>query len=172
MANSYIDDSGLIYSNNYTLYGAATRGDTKYLTLGLNDISTTLSTMIIDNVRYHMFITMKSTGPALATYLYGATMLSVTPYQYTSASAADSLNDLQEVKGWPIKDSYKMFLVTDHQGREQTAVSGTYKPRNKLALNRLQEFVLSVDLISNDAVTAQYDILMVLNIQAKRGGIN
>jgi len=170
----YIDDNGTIYGNDSSFVARQVAGSTASVSLGLADITTalpdvTISSMLIDHITFKFQASIINTlAPAPGPTDYGYVLLQagVKPTSVSGATLRD-LDDYQEIKGWPIKNG-SVYLYTDTgTGIDNGGiVSWTmkYKPRNTLALNRLQDFNLAFHPVVGD-----FMCLSSLQLQASRG---
>lgn len=174
MAEFYIDESGLIYAAQASFSASEDTVSTVYSVLGLNDISSStdssMSTWLIDNVRWKVQISMNSDTP-LSTEAYGTVCMGVAPTDLGLGIADDlqTPSDYQDYKGWPLKRGFDSWMVSDHASAARTSVSGTWKPKNNTALNRLQQFVLAVNVDFGQNALSTFAIRRMIIVQAKRG---
>jgi len=125
--------------------------------------------MLIDHITFKFQGSIiGSTAPAPGPTDHGYVLLQagVKPTSVSGATLRD-LDDYQSIKGWPVKGG-SVYLYTDTTAGISNGgiVSWTmkYKPRNHLALNRLQDFNLAFHPIVGD-----FQCLASLQLQASRG---
>lgn len=163
----YIDTNGLIYGTHYrsAVLGA---GLTSAVDLGLKDITTslpqtTVATIMIDKIRFKVSAVL---GGGLTDAVLTA-QAGVKPTTVLGSTLAQ-ITDYQDIQGWPIKDGYTIVEANTLHAGSSGIVSWTYtyKPKNKLALNRLQD----VNLCIKAEIGSFAASLSSIWIQGKRGG--
>lgn len=148
MANFYVDDSGLIYAEQSSSDNTGA-GITDINTLGLADApgTSTMSTWLINSIRFHVQGYIDPSGPAVQDGQFRI-LCGILPKDYTPYP--NSLDDFQEVKGWPLKNGFKQVFVENTPQANHFSWTFTYKPRDHLALNRLQEIACSINAVNGD----------------------
>lgn len=148
MANFYIDDSGLMYAEQSATNQTAA-GTTDIDTLGLADApgTSTMSTWLINSIRFNVMGYIDPSGPAVQDGELRI-LAGILPKDYTPFP--NSLDDFQEVKGWPLKNGWKHIFVENTPQANHFSWTYTYKPRDHLALNRLQEIALTLNSSTGD----------------------
>lgn len=163
----YIDTNGTIYGTHFrsTALGA---GLTSAVDLGLKDITaslpdTTVATIMIDKLKFRV---QASIAPPL-TDAYLSCQAGIKPTTITGSTLAQ-VTDYQDIQGWPLKDGYSLVNANvEHPGSSGLlSWTYTYKPRNALALNRLQDVNLCIKSEGGSFVNT----LCSIWIQGKRGG--
>ncbi len=151
MANFYIDDSGLIYAEQTAVNSTAV-GTTDSTNLGLNDApaTSTMSTWLINSIKFNVMGYIDPAGPAVGdgefSIIAGILQTGITPQP-------DSLDDFQDLKGWPLKNGWKRVFLENTPQANHFSWTYTYKPRDHLALSRLQEIVLNIKSAKGDWIT-------------------
>lgn len=170
----YIDDNGTIYGNDSSFVARQAQGTTASVSLGLADITTnlpdvTISSMLVDRVTFKFqasLISSLAPYPGPSDHGYVLLQAGVKPQSVSGATLRD-LDDYQDIKGWPIKNG-SVYLYTDTTPGTSNGgiVSWTmsYKPRNTLALNRLQDINLAFHPALGD-----FTVLSSIQLQASRG---
>lgn len=175
MVEFYLDNvTGKIHAYQFR-FGtiAAAAVDRNSVTLGLDDIrnasntevqDSTVSTWIIDHIRFKFSCTL---DPTSAQAGYGHIQTGVLPTGLVASGMTD-VSDFQDKNGWPLTrgETYFYANVTNTGSSGQASWSHTYRPRNKLALNRIQEVVMPFKTIQGD-----FNYLASVHIQAQRGGL-
>ncbi len=168
MVEFYIDDNGTIRADSYTFATIPHSGNNKNR-LGLNDIDqvtglpdSTVSTWMIDHVTFKVQSNLVD-APPVGNNGFLTVQCGVLP---TTVADKFSISGYQDVKGWPLpKGQVKLYASNEHASSNGSiSWTYTYKPRSKLALNRLQEFIVGVT-----ASQGEWRVLMSIVIQAKRG---
>lgn len=174
--NSYIDENENIFVTHRQNFNGLSIGSDQ-LSVSLADIPelSGQSTWIINRVHYSAFIAVDiDTSITSNDGAYGNILLGVVPED--STAVFDQVSDYQDVKGWPFMGTWKPWSipklndnvlspVVELYPLSKTSVSGTYRPKSTLALNRLQKIIFNVDSLSAPDVYGR----LTLCIQAKRG---
>lgn len=172
----YIDENENIFATHRQNFNALSVGSDQ-LSIGLADISelSGQSTWIINRVHYSAFVAVDIDASVASTEgAYGNILLGVVPED--STAVFDQVSDYQDVKGWPFYGTWKPWSiprlndssltpVPELYNSSRTSVSGTYRPKSTLALNRLQKILFNIDSLSAPDVYGR----LTLSIQAKRG---
>lgn len=170
----YIDNNDKIHysdRNQFTLLSSSSQ----QLTAGLEDIAALpgQSTWIINKIRFGCNLYTDIDG-SFNTMQYGSVLLGIIPYD--DGGVYDNLDDYQDVRGWPLLDTWKAWtipkLVDGGLAPEPTlypiaraSISGTYRPKSPLALNRMQKIIFNVDNVDSVDVYGS----MWMFISARRG---
>lgn len=171
MANFYVDDNSTIHAEQSET-GTIAGGSTDEIGLSLADITTsTASTWLINRIKFSLqaYIDPSNVDPGGVLRL----LTGVKPRSYTTD--INSLDDFQEIKGWPFKDSFYQFQRANSNITgmpSQPAVlyfSKTYVPKEHLALNRFQDVIMSFESKTIGGFTCDWAFTGSIYIQAKRG---
>lgn len=173
MTEFYIDDSGLMYSSSVSTTTGEDTVSTQYVDLSLSDLGvggSTMSTWLIDNIRWQVFVTQEDNSP-LSRYVSGSTNIGIAPEGYLNPGTDDlqTPGDYQEIKGWPLKRGFQNWMLSNHGSSNFTRVSGTWTPKNNTALNRLQTVVLANNISAASDVLTRLTVRLAIHVQAKRG---
>ena len=77
----------------------------------------------------------------------------------------DSVNDYQDVAGWPLKGVQKNFLLLNNPQKNWFTYQHTYKPRKALTLNREQDIFWVLRNETGNSITN----LLGMYVHAERG---
>lgn len=164
MANFYIDDNGQIQAEQLVTAFETAAGETDEYGLSLADApaDSTVSVWLINSIRfkYEGFIKPEETAEnGLLKFTCG-----VKPRSYTTE--INSLDDYQEIKGWPFKNGYGSRFAQNSPQQNFVRYQFTWKPTRgtHLALNRLQDVIMTVQ-----AIAADFNGSLEIYIRAKRG---
>jgi Flp pilus assembly protein TadG len=175
MVEFYVDNvTGKMQAYQYrvgVIDSAAT--DRNSVTIGLDDIAaassaelqdSTISVWLIDHIRFKFSATLTDPG---TTNGYGHIQTSILPRGLPSAASAyTNVSDIQELAGWPLTKGEQYYTANTHNpgASGSTSWSYTYRPKSKLALNRIQEVVMA--FMTSQGV---FTYLGSVHVQAQRG---
>jgi hypothetical protein len=163
----YVDTNGVIYGTHYrsTALGA---GATSAVDMGLKDITvslpnSTVATIMVDVIKFRVQAVI---APGIVD-AYLSIQTGVKPINVLG-SGLGQVTDYQDIQGWPLKNGYALVETNvEHPGSSgMLSWSFTYKPKNKLALNRLQDINCCIKAEGGSFVNS----LSSIWLQGKRGG--
>ncbi len=165
MANFYIDDSGQMQAEQFVAAFQTNAGTDDEYGLSLADApaDVTVSEWLINSIRFHyqgFLLPGAPTGTGACTFTCGVKPRSL------ASGLINSLDDYQEIKGWPFKNGFATRFAEDSPQQNFISYQFTWKPSrgSHLALNRLQDVIMTVKAFDGD-----FKGSMSLYIRAKRG---
>ena len=183
MADAYVDENETIYYAD-KLRGQGLSANTAvsmFADINQNPLDTLISgqsTVFINSIKFKAsaFIDPDSTDfNQTAAFMVAG----IVPFDlFNIANGPNSLEDYQELKGWPLKGSFGYSAIMRPRDAQMTedvwqgnastfSWTKTYKPRKALLLSRMQSICFS---LKNDFSNgSDFNYLMSMEIQMKRG---
>lgn len=180
----YIDDNETIYVSDNLAFEHLTVTSQKNLLIGLADLGAELSgqsTVFVNSVRFSF---SGNIDPDISSddYAYPYILCGVVPEgAYSTSSGPQTLDDYQEIKGFPLKGCFghtnvmrpkvpTSMALDDWQGNySYHSWTRTYRPKKSLVLSRLQQVIMNVTNYNNPGTLSDISGLMTIDMQLKRG---
>lgn len=159
----HIDDNGLLLGNNFR-QALVNTGTHNYIDIGLKDIDvtfpqTTVSKFMINHIRF------KFQGSSVPPNTSGYVRIQAGIVPVGIVADMSTLESYQKVEGWPLTKG-SVYIRTDVQNPGSSGLiswSHTWRPKNKTALNRMQDIRLDYFTISGD-----FETLASIQVEGKR----
>ncbi len=171
----YIDNNDKIYYSDRSQFSNLQSGSNQ-LTASLDDVAKIpgQSTWIVNKITFGANLYFDFDGVNFDGMAYGSALLGIIPND--DVGTYDTLEDYQDVRGWPLLGTSKMWsiskmvdavgdLIPNLYPLSRTSLSGTYTPKSALALNRMQKIVFNLDNVTTLDV---YGTMWIF-ISARRG---